>query len=66
MWYSGLMRLRGLGFKPPTEETIFQAPFIWIKGLEHKEIMECSNLLGTVACAVITPMEGWTLRTVGL
>ncbi len=23
--------LRGRGFEPPTEETIFQAPFIWIK-----------------------------------
>ncbi len=28
--------LRGCGIKPPTEETIFQAPFIWIKSLEQK------------------------------
>ena len=28
--------LRGRGFKPPTEETIFQALFIWIKNLEQK------------------------------
>jgi len=28
--------LGGHGFKPPTEKTIFQAPFIWIKSLEQK------------------------------
>jgi hypothetical protein len=49
----------------PTEEIIFQAPFIWIKSLEQKEIMEYSNLLGIVACAVILLIGGWTLRTVG-
>jgi hypothetical protein len=27
----------------PTEEAIFQAPFIWIKSLEQKDIMECSH-----------------------
>ena len=49
----------------PTEETIFNAPFIWIKSVEQKEIMECSNLPGIVACAVILLMGGWTLRMVG-
>ena len=50
----------------PTEETIFQAPFIWIKNLEQEEIMECSNLPGIVAWAVILLMGGWILRMVGL
>jgi hypothetical protein len=26
--------LRGCGFKPPAEENIFQAPFIWVKSLQ--------------------------------
>jgi len=50
----------------PTEETIFQAPFIWIKSLEQKDVMECYNLHGIVASAVIPLMGGSTLRTVGL
>jgi hypothetical protein len=29
-------RLRGCGFKPPTEETIFPAPLIWIKAWKQK------------------------------
>ena len=28
--------------KPPTVETIFYAPLIWIKSMEQKVIMECS------------------------
>jgi hypothetical protein len=47
----------------PTEETIFHAPFIWFNSMEQKEIMECTNLPGIVACALI-PL-GWTLWTVG-
>jgi hypothetical protein len=43
---------RGPGFKPPAEETIFHAPFIWIK--LQKNIYSP----GTVACAVILLMEG--------
>jgi hypothetical protein len=39
------------------------APFIWIKTMEQKEIIKCSNLPGIVACAVIPLMGGWTLRT---
>jgi hypothetical protein len=31
------------------------------KSVEQKEIMECSNLPGIVACAVIPLMGGWTL-----
>ncbi len=53
--------LRGCGFKPPTEETIFQAPFIWINSLEQKLIKP-----GIFAYAVILQKGGWTLRTVGL
>jgi hypothetical protein len=49
----------------PVEKTIFQAPFILIKSLEGKELMECSNRPGIVACAVIPLMGGWTLRTIG-
>jgi hypothetical protein len=41
----------------PTEKTIFQAPFIWIKNLEQ---------LGIVAYAVILQKGGWTLRMLGL
>jgi hypothetical protein len=46
----------------PAEETIFNAPFIWIKCKEQKEIILCSNLPGIVACAVIPQMGEWTLR----
>jgi hypothetical protein len=46
----------------PNKETIFQAPFIWIKSPEQKEIMEFSNLPGIIACALILLMGGWTLR----
>jgi len=43
----------------PTVETIFQAPFIWIKAWNNN----CGKLLpGIVACAVIPQMGGWTLR----
>jgi hypothetical protein len=34
--------------------------------MEQKDIMECSNLSGIVACAVIPLMGWWTLRMVGL
>ena len=47
-----------------TQETIFQAPFIWTNSLEQKEIMECSNLPGIVTCAAIPLMGGWTLRLI--
>jgi hypothetical protein len=47
----------------PTEETIFQAPFIWIKNLEQKS---SGNKPGIVAYAVILQKGGWNLRTVGL
>ncbi len=47
----------------PTEETIFQAPFIWIKSLEQKL---SGNQPGIVAYAVILQKGGWTLRMVGL
>ncbi len=57
--------LKGRGFKHPTEENIFHAPFIWIKSVEQKGIMEFANLPSIVACAVIPLMGGWTLRTVG-
>ncbi len=33
-------------------------PLIWIKTAEEKEIMECYNIPGIVACAVIPPMGG--------
>jgi hypothetical protein len=40
--------------QPPTMETIFQAPFIWIKAWNKN----CGKLLpGIVACAVI-PQNG--------
>jgi hypothetical protein len=44
----------------PAEETIFHAPFIWIKSWK--------NFLspGTVACAVILQMGGWTLWMVDI
>ena len=43
----------------PTVETIFQAPFIWIKAWK----IICGKLLpGIVAYAVILQMGGWTLR----
>jgi len=41
---------RGPGINPPTMETIFQAPFIWIKAWNKKI---CGKLRpGIVACAV--------------
>jgi hypothetical protein len=52
--------------KRSSVQTIFQAPFICIKSLEQKEIMECFKLPGIVASAVIPLMGGSTLRTVGL
>jgi hypothetical protein len=45
----------------PAKVTIFHSTFIWTKSVEQKEVMECSNLPGIVACAVILLMEGWTL-----
>jgi hypothetical protein len=48
-----------LWVQAPTEETI------WIKNVGQKEIMECSNLPGIVACAINPLMGGWTL-SVGL
>ncbi len=57
------LRLRGSGFKLQTEETILQAPFIWIKSLEQKL---SGNQPGIVAYAVILQKGGWTLRMVGL
>jgi hypothetical protein len=45
--------IRGCGFKPPIEETIFQ----------KRGAMECSYLPGIVACAVILLTVGRTLRT---
>jgi hypothetical protein len=54
----------------PAEVTIFHAPFIWINSKDQKreimEIMECSNLPGIFACAVILLMGGCGLRMVGL
>jgi hypothetical protein len=50
----------------PTEESTFHTPFTWIKCVEKKEIMECSNIPGIVACAVILLMGGWTLRMVSI
>ncbi len=47
-------------------ETIFHAPFIWIKSWNKRNILVISNQCGTVACAVILLKGGWTLRTVGL
>jgi len=42
-----------LWVQAPTEETI------WIKNVEQKEIMECSNLPGIVACAICyKPTDG--------
>jgi len=41
----------------PSEENIINSSFSWIKSLEQKEKMECSYLLGIVACAVI-PLMG--------
>jgi hypothetical protein len=49
-----------LWIQTPTEETIFHAPFIWIKSVEQKEIMECSNLPGIVSHVVIPLIGGWT------
>jgi hypothetical protein len=61
-----LMTERSL-LQTPSEETILYTPFIWINSMEQKEIMECSSLPGiVVACAVISLMVGWTLRTAGL
>jgi hypothetical protein len=45
--------------KTPTMETIFQAPFIWIKAW-NKNYRKL--LPGIVAYAVIPQMGGWTLR----
>jgi hypothetical protein len=45
-------------FESPTEATIIQAPFIWIKRLDQKDTLECSNPPGIVACAVIPQMGG--------
>jgi hypothetical protein len=43
----------------PTMETIFQAPFIWIKAWNKN----CGKTLTWhCACAVIPQMGGWTLR----
>jgi hypothetical protein len=47
------------GLKPPTEETIFHAPFIWITAWKQK-------LSGIVAHAVILQKGGRTLRMVDL
>jgi hypothetical protein len=43
----------------PTEETIFQAPFIWLKNLEHKL---SGNLTGIAEYAVILQKGGWTFE----
>jgi hypothetical protein len=56
-----------VGLNPdPTVKAIYHAPFIKIDSMKQKEIMECSNLTGIVACAVILLMGGWALRKVGL
>ena len=55
--------LRSRGFKPPTVETIFHVPFIWIKAWKQKL---SGNQPGIVAYAVILQKGGWILRTVGL
>jgi hypothetical protein len=57
--------LRGRGFKP-FEEIIFTHRSFGSTAWSKKREMECSNLPGIVACAVIPLMGGWTLRTVGL
>jgi len=56
---------RGPGFKPPTMQTIFQAPFICIKAWNKN----CGKLKpGIVACAVIPQVdfEEWSVYKIQL
>jgi hypothetical protein len=53
--YNRRLMTEGLWAQTPFEETIFYAPFIYIKSMEQNELMECSNLPGIIVCAVIPP-----------
>jgi hypothetical protein len=57
-------QLRGCGFKPSTEQTIFNALFILIQSVELKYLLECYKLSGIVAWVVIPIMGKLTMRTV--
>jgi len=49
-------------FAPDFDATFYNiffcAVFIWIKGMEQKEIVECSSLTASFACAVIFQCKG--------
>jgi len=54
------------GSNPPLRRPFLRHHSFGSKSLEQKEIMECSNLPGIVACAVIPLMGGLALKMVGL
>jgi hypothetical protein len=53
-------------FQAANEENTFHIPFIWIKTMKQRVVMETSNQLGgNVVCAIIPQIGGWILKMVG-
>jgi hypothetical protein len=59
--------LRGQGFKLPTEETIFQVPFIWIKkpgaNIEWKLTWHCCICCNPVDGGRVDFEDGWLIKS---